>query len=251
MLDPAIAILCYHSIDDSGSVLSTPPDLFAEQMRILSEMGVNVVPLANVRDVLEKSDISEPQVVITFDDGFMNLYEYGFPLLSRYGFPATVFLVTDFCGNWNDWPGQLQGIERSPLLGWREIREMNIAGVTFGSHTRTHPDLRKLTPERVEEEMVSSKKTIEDAIGHSVDSFAYPYGVYNETIRNSARRFFSIGCSTNLDFVRQGSDPLALERLDMYYLRHTSAFRHLFSRKTGRYIRIRRGLRNFRRQMAG
>jgi len=248
---PGVAILTYHSIDDSGSVLSTPPGLFGEQMRMLHESSVEVVPLWTVRDVLEGTGASKPRVAITFDDGFMNAYDHGLPVLLRHGFPATIFPVTDYCGKWNDWPGQPHGIKRYPMLGWNEVREMSKAGITFGSHTRTHPDLRMLPPNRVEEELLSSKKTLEDALGRSVDSFAYPYGAYNETIKTISQRLFSICCSTKLNFVRRGSDPLALERLDMYYLRHRSSFRHLFCRKTALYIHVRRGIRNLRGRMLG
>ncbi len=247
----AVAILTYHSLDDSGSVLSTSPSLFAEQMRILCELDVNVVPLWKIRDALRGAAPPKPLVAITFDDGFKSVYEHGFPTLLRYGLPATIFLVTDYCGRTNDWPGQPHWVKRRTLLGWTEVREMSEAGITFGSHTRTHRDLRKLPPHQIEEELLASKRTIEDALGHSVDNFAYPYGAYNEAVRDISRNVFSLGCSTKLDFVRPGTDPLALERLDMYYLRSPMNFRHLFSRGMDLYIRFRRGLQGLKKGMLG
>ena len=244
-----VAILTYHSLDESGSVLSTPPGVFAEQMRILNESDVKVVPLWGVGDTLEGTVPSKPLVAITFDDGFMSVYENGFPVLVRYGLPATIFLVTDYCGKMNDWPSQPRWVKHQPLLGWTEVREMNMAGITFGSHTRTHPDLRTLPPHQIEEELLDSKKSIEDALGRSVDLFAYPHGANNETIRNISRSFFSLCCSTRLGFVRQESDPLALERLDMYYLRHPFVFRSLFSKKTRLYIHSRRIIRDLREHL--
>ncbi len=246
-----MGILTYHSLDDSGSVLSTPPGRFAEQMRILSELGVRVVPLGQVRYELGSLRPPERLVAITFDDGFRSVYEHALPVLQRYGFPATVFLVTDYCGKTNAWPGQPLTALRRPLLTWAQVREMSGAGITFGSHTRTHPDLRTLPPSGVEEELVLSKKIIEDAIGGPVDTFAYPYGAYNDTVRHLAEEHFALACSTTLGFVRPGSDPFALPRLDMYYLRHPLVFRRLFSQELDLYIRLRGRLRRLRRRPPG
>ncbi len=244
-----IAILTYHSLDESGSILSTPPRIFAEQMRILSELDVRVIPLGQVQHQLQPGLPPECLVAITFDDGFRNVYQHGFPALQRYGFPATVFLVTDHCERTNSWPSQPRFAERRPLLQWNEIREMSAAGIAFGSHTRTHPDLRTLPRVAAEEELVTSKKVIEDVIGRSVDTFAYPYGAYDDTIRRLAQAHFSLACATDLDFARTESDPFALERLDMYYLRRSVLFRRLFSSEIAAYIRSRRSIRELRRRL--
>src|SRR5262245_41977104 len=97
------AILTYHALDNNSCVLSTPPRVFAEQMRVLHELGVSVVPLKDVRRALDGTATSKNLVAITFDDGFRSAYEYGLPVLQCYGFTATVFLVTDYCGKTNSW----------------------------------------------------------------------------------------------------------------------------------------------------
>jgi peptidoglycan/xylan/chitin deacetylase (PgdA/CDA1 family) len=240
----SMVILAYHSLDDSGSVISVSPQVFAEQMRILHELGMEVVPLSIIREVLGGASASKPLVAITFDDGFRNVYERGFRILQRYGFPATIFLVTDYCGKTNDWLGQPNWVKRQPLLGWTEVREMSMAGITFGSHTQTHPDLTMLPPPRVEEELLGSKRKIEDTIGSPVDTFAYPYGVYNDAVRNIVKVYFNLSCSTSLGFVSRQSDLFALERLDMYYLRRPMVFERLLSKEMDLYIHFRRGVRS-------
>src|SRR5262245_46670162 len=131
-----VAILTYHSLDDSGAVLSTPPRIFAAQMQSLHERGIRVIPLSEVGQALSGQAGPEPLLALTFDDGFRNVYEYGLPVLQRYGFAATVFLVTDYSGAANAWPGQPAAVERRPLLGWAEVKEMSGAGIAFGSHTQ-------------------------------------------------------------------------------------------------------------------
>ena len=242
-----IAILAYHSLDHSRSVLSTSPGIFAEQMKVLRDAGVRVVSLSDVAD--RKCSNRENEVVLTFDDGFRNVYQHALPVLQSYGFPATVFLVTDYCEKTNSWPGQTVTIEGESLLAWREIQEMSRAGISFGSHTRTHPDLRKLSMLQAEEELASSKKAIADATGLPVDTFAYPYGAYDAALRNLARQHFRLACSTHLGFVKRDSDLFALERIEMYYFQSLLLFRHLFSPATGVYLGVRKQLHRLRRAL--
>ena len=244
-----IAILAYHSLDDSRSVLSTSPAIFAEQMKVLHDAEVRVVSLSDVADEIPPCSNRGSEVVLTFDDGFRNVYEHALPVLQTYGFPATVFLVTDYCEKTNSWPGQTVRIEGEQLLGWREIQEMSQAGISFGSHTRTHPDLRKLSIEEAEEELASSKKAIADATGLPVDTFAYPYGAYDAAVRNLARQHFRLACSTHLGFVKQDSDLFALERIEMYYFQSPLLLRHLFSPATAAYLGVRKQLRRLRRAL--
>src|SRR5215471_107285 len=142
-----IAILTYHSLDDSGSVISVSPQVFAEHIRILHELNVKVISFSEVHNLQATATVGEHCVILTFDDGFQNVYEHGLPILQRYGFPATVFLVTDYCGKLNSWPSQPASVAHQSLLRWEEIKEMHAAGLSFGSHTRTHPDLQTAAPE--------------------------------------------------------------------------------------------------------
>ncbi|MGH7766314.1 MAG: polysaccharide deacetylase family protein [Candidatus Binatia bacterium] len=215
-------------------------------MQILSELDVKVISLEEVAGVLTNSNVGVRFVVITFDDGFQNVLKNGFPVLQRFGFPATVFLVSDYCGRENSWPSQPSFIQRRPLLRWTEVKEMSAAGIAFGGHTRTHPDLRSVTSAVANDEMVSSKKAIEDVVGGSVRSFAYPYGVYNEEVKRLVQKHFSLACTTRLDFVGRESELFALERLDTYYLRQPALFRRLFSPELNMYVQLRRAIRDLR-----
>ncbi len=245
-----IAVLTYHSLDDSGSVLSIPPRIFAQQMQMLADLDVKVVSLVEARHALLAQAFAEPLVAITFDDGFQNVATQALPILHRHGFPATIFLVTDYCGRENSWPSQPAHVQRRALLRWSEIKEMDAAGMAFGSHTLTHPDLTTVTNQVAEQEIISSKKIIEDAVGRSVESLAYPYGAYNDAVKKLAQLHYSLACTTRLDFVGIGSDWLALERLDVYYLRQPMLFRRIFSRELRVYLQLRRSIRDMRSRLS-
>jgi len=246
----AVAILTYHSLDNSSSVLSTAPLLFAKHMHLLYEQQVSVLSLSEVGQLTREAVLPPFSVVITFDDGFESVYEYAMPVLLQYGFPATIFLVTDYCNKTNAWPSQPQHVTRRPLLSWSAIKEMSGAGVTFGSHTRTHPDLRHVSKHQEIEEIVGSKKALEDVIGRSVETFAYPYGVWRKSTKQLVQEHFRLACTTTPNFVTAASDSFALERLDMYYLRHPVFLRRLFSLEMRMYLALRRMGRTIRHHVS-
>lgn len=124
-------------------------------------------------------------------------------------------------------------------------------GISFGSHSQTHPDLRRLDAREAERQMVVSKQTIEDALGTPVEAFAYPYGTYDGRVKELARAHFKLACATTLGFVMPRSDLFALERLDMYYFRRPEAFRRLFSADIRGYVHVRRWLRACRGWFSG
>jgi peptidoglycan/xylan/chitin deacetylase (PgdA/CDA1 family) len=236
-------ILSYHSLDQSGSVISLAPAEFRFQMDCLARSGRPVVPLFD----LSKSPGS---VAITFDDAFRSFYQVAFPILQEYRFPATVFVVTGHSGGFNDWTSQPAGIPRMELMSWRETDEVYRYGVSIGAHTVTHPRLSQLGASEVQRELVESRDEIQNRLGAVVDTFAYPYGDHNAAVRKIAGEHFRISCGTTLDFDSPSSPLSDLPRLDVYYLRSRFVFRNLVKGNGGSYIFARRSLRTLRSLVA-
>jgi len=242
-----VPILTYHSIDESGSVISTAPAVFRRQMKYLHENGYRAIALKEFLSSLSENKTPYLKtVVLTFDDGFQNFLTEAFPVLEEYEFRATVFLVTDFCGKRNDWAGNPPELPPSRVLSWSEIKQLDKSGIEFGGHTRTHPDLTKVSAARVESEIVESKKTIEDALGCEAATFAYPFGRFNEAVKASVEKNFRAAVSTNLGKVRRGSDLFSLERVDTYYLSNPKIFSRLSTASFDGYLFARQILRDFK-----
>jgi peptidoglycan/xylan/chitin deacetylase (PgdA/CDA1 family) len=175
-LAPCVPILMYHSVSENlfGKIhpytqINTAPPVFSMQMRWLRQAGYRSMPLADVLPALEAGTDISKTIAITFDDGYMDFYTEAFPALKQCGFTATVFLATDRI---QTSPVRIEGVD---YLTWQQVRELHAEGISFGSHTVTHPDLRSLGPEQIDYELSCSKETIEQQIGESVDSFAYPF----------------------------------------------------------------------------
>jgi peptidoglycan/xylan/chitin deacetylase (PgdA/CDA1 family) len=62
------------------------------------------------------------------------------------------------------------------MLSWSEIGEMYRHGISFGSHTVTHPILSTLSDVRLRTEIVEPKGAIEGQLRCKVNAFAYPVG---------------------------------------------------------------------------
>jgi peptidoglycan/xylan/chitin deacetylase (PgdA/CDA1 family) len=176
-----VPVLTYHSISENlfGKVhpyhqINTPAATFAMQMRWLRRAGYRTISLSELLDGFDSRQNLAKKFVLTFDDGYQDFYTEAFPVIRQCGFTATVFLATDRI---RDTSTRVEGAD---YLTWNEVRELHAAGVTFGSHSVTHADLRSLGPEQIEYELGYSKETIEQKIGASVDSFSYPFALPEE-----------------------------------------------------------------------
>ena len=239
-------ILTYHSLDESGSVISVRPEVFRAQMAFLAGAKVSVVPLSEVRR-------TPGAIAITFDDGFRNFYEHAFPVLQQYRSPATVFVVSDYCGRRNDWPTQPKGsgIPAAELMSWSEVQEISRAGIEIGSHTATHPRMGALAPAEVEAELRASRDAIEQHTGKPVRTLAYPYGESTPLVRAAARHHFSWACGTRLAYLSEDCDNADLPRLDAYYLQNRFWFEGLQALRGSAYLAFRGILRELRQRSAG
>jgi peptidoglycan/xylan/chitin deacetylase (PgdA/CDA1 family) len=169
-----VPILVYHSVmphhpgqTAEQRVLSVDDSVFVTQMRYLVDGGYRVVSFGALVDALEGRDtLPNRAVVITFDDGWANQYRHAFPILRRFGLTATFFVFTTPIG------------KDSKLMTWEELRELQDAGMTIGSHTRTHPSLPDYHA-ALHNEVAMSREDIKEHLGRAPDFFAYPFGAWD------------------------------------------------------------------------
>jgi peptidoglycan/xylan/chitin deacetylase (PgdA/CDA1 family) len=241
-----LTILTYHSLDTSGSVISVTPRQFADQMACLSELGFRGM---SIREAITYRNANgawpEKGVAITFDDGYVNFYEEALPTLVRFGYTATVFLVSGHMGGSNDWAPPPAKLGKRSILSWEQAAVGMANGIEIGSHTQTHADLRRLSPEETEAEIVASRIEIKAHLDTPVESFAYPYGYVSPVALQIVQREFRAACTTVLSRADNNS-PHRLPRIDMYYIRSSRNLqrllqgqldRHLTLRRWGRYVR--------------
>ena len=246
-----IPVLTFHSIDDGRAPTSFGPALFARGMETLALGGYRTISLAEAASLAAaKRPFPERSFVVTFDDGYKNVSESASPALAHHSFTATVFLTTGGGERTGD-GDRLPALFGGEMLSWGEIRIMNDAGIDFGAHTMTHPDLTRISHEDAAREIVSSRDVIARAIGAPVTTFAYPYGRYDAAGLEIAAREFKCACSDELGLFTASSDLHAIPRVDAFYLRGERLFRLVGSPKLPLYILLRGIPRTLRRRLAG
>lgn len=98
-------------------------------------------------------------------------------------------------------------------LSWEQIRTLDPALISIGSHTCTHPMLTTLSAEALEREMRESRAALEQALDRKADLFSYPNGANNPVVVAAARRHYRCALTTRVACVETGDDPYLLPRI--------------------------------------
>ncbi|MBS0365023.1 MAG: polysaccharide deacetylase family protein [Proteobacteria bacterium] len=213
----ALPIFCYHNVltapaDAAFRLLYVSPELFERQLWTLRRLGLRGVctgeGIARLRD-----GTSRGCVVLTFDDGYADTIATVAPLLQRYGFGATCYVVSDAVGTYNHWDAQHLR-ERKPLMTREQLGQWLAAGMEVGSHSRSHPRLRDLSPHAARHEIAGSRAALHDMLGVPIEHFAYPFGSFDVEIIEQVRHAgYRSAVTVAPGVARASDDPLRLPRM--------------------------------------
>ena len=219
MRDPGnIPILLYHSITerDAGdfSPFTLSPATFEAHLDLIVRRGHTVLSVGGLVEHLDHGGpLPDRPVVITFDDGFTDLAEHAWPALAARGLPATAYVTTGFL----DQPAQRRHPDHwggLPLLDAATLVELDRAGLEIGAHSVTHPQLDCISPGDAAAQVRNSKSALEALLGHSVDSFAYPFGHFDGSVRQAVvDAGFTSACGVKNRLSHVDDDRFALARL--------------------------------------
>jgi peptidoglycan/xylan/chitin deacetylase (PgdA/CDA1 family) len=219
-------VLCFHKISERfcwEGTWTTPRRFFAYVDRF-QDLGYRFIGMDEYLDGMDDpADMggapeNGPRLLLTFDDGYRELYNVVLPGLESRGISFHVFLVTDYVGRDNEWDLSLG---RRPFrhLDWREIGEMAGRGVTFGSHGASHGDLTGMPRDRVRAELERSRTAIEEHLGRPPRALSYPFGRYNEVVKVIAREAgFEAAFSLYPLHDNSFFDPYAIRRSGVYVI---------------------------------
>ena len=213
---PLPRILCYHKVDPRCElgVTRLSPRRFAGQIERMAAQGLRTLSLEEiVACVRGERPAASNEIAITFDDGYRALREHAFPVLEAHGFVATCFVITAFAGRLNRWDVAYGG-RRFAHLAWRDMRRWQPRGITFASHTLTHPRLTWLVAASVARELSDSRADIAAALDDAPRAVSYPFGA--ATAREYA---LARAAGYDIGFTLSGAwagDAMAVSRLPVY-----------------------------------
>lgn len=198
-----VPVLSYYRLSkNKPSKIAITQDDFKAQMKYLKENGYHVITLDQLLGFLDyQEQIPEKSVAITFDDGWISVYDIAFPILKKYGFPATIFIYTDFIGG-------------GKAMSWKQIKELSEAGFDIQCQTKTHRDLTVLKEKEffkeyfksLEMEISYPKKLIKKKLNKECKCLAYPYGITNNLViamlkKHGYRAAFTVDNRSNPFFI--------------------------------------------------
>jgi peptidoglycan/xylan/chitin deacetylase (PgdA/CDA1 family) len=218
-MNSPIPVLMYHSVAEQVAPgfrrWSVRPDLFSAHLDYLRDHHYTPIKVTGLVAAMTTGGrgLPEQPVGITFDDGLADFYAGAWPILRRHGFPATLYIVTGYVGATSRWL-QADGEGARPMMSWSQVSEVCASGIECGAHSHSHPQLDTLALAAARDEIVHSKKVLEDALGRPVPSFAYPHGYHSPAVRRLVKEAgYSSACGVKHAMSALNDDPYALARI--------------------------------------
>jgi peptidoglycan/xylan/chitin deacetylase (PgdA/CDA1 family) len=193
------------------------PVSFRRQVEWLAKRGYRGITLPTLLAwIAGNEELPRRSLMLTFDDAYVDIGEHALPLLEEMGFGATIFVVTDQIGGHNVWD-VAHGTSARRVMSAAELCRWRDRGIDFGAHSRTHPDLTKLSEAQLEDEVAGSRRILSEVLGTPVRAFAYPYCRQSAEVRRCAAKHFDVafGCKRGLNtrdtdrYLLRRSEPIA------------------------------------------
>ena len=199
-LGKKVPVLMYHAVSDNpwgDTTLFVSIKNFELQMKYLYDNGY--IPLF-LSEIDSAKNYDKP-IVVTFDDGYKNIYDYAYPILKKYNVKSSFYLITDWMdGDTYISPEMAVELDKSKLF-------------EIGVHTKTHVKLGTLDYDTQYNEIIESKNTLEKLLNKKITTIAYPYGSYNTDTINITKSAFDYAVTVESGFNYSNKlDRLRLKR---------------------------------------
>ena len=205
-----IPIISYHSINNENCPISLNLKEFEKQLVFFKKNNFHSIHFNEINNTSSK------KFIITFDDGYKDLITNALPLLKKYNFKATCLIISNLIGKRNIWDEYKKNVKDKELMNLSDINYWLKNGMKIGSHSKNHKKLTKLDDKEKIDEIINSKNELESLTGTTIDSFCYPYGLYNENIVNIVKEKYDFAFTTNRSrFNTNKHNKYLLPRIDM------------------------------------
>jgi peptidoglycan/xylan/chitin deacetylase (PgdA/CDA1 family) len=171
-----VIFLNSHLISDRHHRMALPTEAFLREIQFLQK-HYRIVRLSEAIRLLKTGAVTEPTVVLTFDDGYEDNFLTLRAISEEMGVPIVMFISTEPVTEHREFPHDLErGLTGFRALSWDQIRYWSADGTEFHSHTCSHFDCGSADEEVLEKEIVESKRVLEGRLENLVTSFAFPFG---------------------------------------------------------------------------
>ncbi|MDD5675302.1 MAG: polysaccharide deacetylase family protein [Chitinivibrionales bacterium] len=170
--------LVFHEVSNKPSLFSLSEISQKRFTAFADELVRRDYRTLRLSDAVEAPAGRGATVALTFDDAFESVFTLAAPVLRHNNQTATIFAVAGFLGRRSTWDVYAARTHCSAA----QLRQLAADGFEIGSHSLTHPDLRRLDDRELAREIGDSKKLLEDSIGAPVTAFSFPFGSWNARV---------------------------------------------------------------------
>jgi peptidoglycan/xylan/chitin deacetylase (PgdA/CDA1 family) len=198
-----VPILLYHDVnDDPPNVYAVTPSTFAAHMRLVAASGRTPMTVDEYVDALAGIGPTLPPrpVLVTFDDGYRSFPAVVDAMAAASVGAATLYVTTG-------------DADSEGMVLWRDLA-MLPDRIQIGAHSRTHPQLDLLPPDRLDDEVRGSKDDVEQRLGRPCRSFAYPHGHHGRRVKSAVAAVgYASAAAVKNALSHARDDPYALARV--------------------------------------
>lgn len=234
-LVPQIPVLNYHHVhDEAESFFRVTPATLRAQMEFLLGAGYRPIDLQALITLKGATSVNEKYALVTFDDAYDDFLANVWPVLKPLQIPTTLFVISDYIGDWNDWDPIRESRRRH--LDRAQLQYLRDEGVTLASHSRTHLPLVALGERPLLSEIRDSKRALEQLFETPIRALAYPGGHVNQRVRDVTAAHYELGFATTTDATARFCDAYLIPRFDPSFCADLSAFQDELTKQSG-YLR--------------
>lgn len=236
----SVPVLMYHHVCPHPGTVTVSPETFEAQMVYLARAGYQALSADALLEFIEgRRPLSGREVLISFDDGYLDNYVYAYPILQRYGLKATIFAITSRIGEGpaRAHAGTGSSLPPTPdhrackaalaagrvdeaMLRWSEIEAMEAGGVEVHSHTHSHQRWDRLYADAAQRldavtaDLASSREMLTRHLGKDSRHLCWPWGYFEPSYQEAAtqlgfRAQYTVERGVNV----AGGDPRRIARL--------------------------------------
>jgi peptidoglycan/xylan/chitin deacetylase (PgdA/CDA1 family) len=187
-------VLCYHGVGPISAGgdplrLFVSRELFSHHLDVIQRLGYELLTVTDLWQLMRSGSNARRSASITFDDGLVRTAHEGVAVLLERGIPCSMFVSTGLLGK------RHPDLDGAMIMTPAEVVELAAAGVEIGAHSVDHVRLDDLSYADALDQLRRSRAFLEDLLGKSVTSMAYPYGRASEqTIRAVAEAGYELAC---------------------------------------------------------
>lgn len=222
---PGILVLEYHALASPAALAAHPqwannPNVlptktFADQLDRLDQLGIHTLTLREFQQAISGANPIPPKsVLLTFDDGYEDFYEYAYPALKAHKMHAALFIVTSWTAS-----------ETKPAMryvSWPQAIEMDASGfVDIACHTHDmhgtragQPVIQTASQDALRQDLAFSRSQLESSLHHPVPVVAFPFGSHHADLLQASRAAgFTLGFGPATGVLAtRSADRMALPR---------------------------------------